>query len=413
MPAERAGYNMQPHGGGPEAGSGDGSIDSANNAQEERVQKQHESDVSDWSGSATLLRDIGRALEICGRLRSKPEKAANYTAFTSTEVTLFGIHKFAVVWNEIRQDRRNGRPLPESYDKAFDSLYRTLSSVRVALLAACELDEYSSKIDTSMRDALTRLAPVVMQYVHALTNTLESFGFAQPTKVRAYYAAAAMFESAQSALLVLQVENLDKARAASERTLAVLDVARQAAGEVGSLSLGTHFGHYAERERKVADWLRWASLGAIFLITILGVGILQFGIGSTTEHPRGTIDWTRLALALPLIALASYLGREASRHRRIANWAAQREVQLKTLESYAAPMSETDRQALRVGFGRRIFDADLSDSFAEVDAPSIGSDAARILPELSTSGSDTTARGGLRRRAKRENPESPDALEPA
>lgn len=148
----------------------------------------------------------------------------------------------------------------------------------------------------------------------------------------------------------------------------VLASAREAAGEVGSISLGIHFQSYANRERRSANVLR----GGALTVTLALIALTAFLILTVPTDVNATspADLLRLSLALPVAALAGYLGREASRHRRVANWAQQREVQLMTVEAYVAPMSEKDKQKVRLDLGRKVFGSDLPDRAAAEDSPS-------------------------------------------
>lgn len=248
-----------------------------------------------------------------------------------------------------------------SYRSALRDVEDALYAVRQVLSAAQDIGRVDEVIDKKLHDAILRLIGVTSELRDSFEGVFADWK--HPSRYELVKYVNDLGEGLGAA------EILVAANAANAETQRVLKEARDAAGEVGALSLGTHFERYASRESQTADRLRIASL-LIVGITTIATAMYLLGFGTASAD----VAWqelVRISLAIPLVALAGYLGREASRHRRIANWARQREVQLKTLEAYIAPMPEKDRQRLRADLGRRVFGSDLPDLASKEDSPAL------------------------------------------
>jgi hypothetical protein len=144
-----------------------------------------------------------------------------------------------------------------------------------------------------------------------------------------------------------------------------------------------HFGDYARDERSTANLLQVAAVVVIVAITVLAA-VLVLVIQSDGSGSDVGNEIAKLALTVPLAALAAYLGKESSRHRRDAQWAAAIEVQLLSVDSYAQTLADTDREQLRRELGRRGFAVPRTDSQQADGAengPSAVADLAGLLEQ--------------------------------
>jgi len=132
----------------------------------------------------------------------------------------------------------------------------------------------------------------------------------------------------------------------------LLSLARQATGDIGATSLGHEYHNYATREARTATVLRrWA-------IAVTGViAVLAFWFNARLSEATIAVELLRLSVAIPLAALAGYLARESSKHRREANWARERAIALHTMPAYVAESNKDDGHALRQALGMRVFGA--------------------------------------------------------
>ena len=327
------------------------------------------------SQAAGLYRESTWTIETLNQIPNLDELQQEYTSLRLAHTLVSAIVEFAETLNSIRKKDSTHAAQP-AYVQQSKSVRSAMQKLRVETAANVERGRFDKDADDSFQRILRSLAESAEEYAkHFISNLMFDPGAA--TAYALQIARDRLLDAAETAIVALDREGLERARSVHEQAVRVLDATRQAAGEVGSLSLGGHFERYADRERRAADNLRIASLSVVLISTAIAA-IIIFERGAADA--ASAADWLHLALVIPLAALAGYLGREASRHRRISNWAAQREVQLKTLEAYAAPMSERDREKLRADLGRRIFGVDLPDSLENSDSPSITTEASRLLP---------------------------------
>lgn len=164
-------------------------------------------------------------------------------------------------------------------------------------------------------------------------------------------------------------------RAALRRTEAAAAVAensaryaQEASGEAGREGLAAHFEAYAQRERLVADLLRFSVIGLACTVTVLAAWLLLIAGSKMTW-----IELIRKAvLSIPLAALAAYLARESGKHRTKADWAASIAVQLRTVNAFTEPLADALKEDIRGSFGRMIFGTPLGSS----PSSTTGSDSA-------------------------------------
>jgi hypothetical protein len=177
-------------------------------------------------------------------------------------------------------------------------------------------------------------------------------------------------------------------RGARDEAVRVLDVTRRAAGVTGETSLAVHFGNYAASERKTANLLRLGTVAVLLGVTVLAA-VLLFRKGA---NPTTTEDIAKLSLTIPLAALATYLGREASRHRRVSQWAGELEVQLLTVDAFTETLSGSLREQIRSDLGRRVFTTQVGVANEGEVAPSTIADAAGLIEKVADLVKNSAAR---------------------
>ncbi|WP_433504876.1 hypothetical protein ACQP04_35915 [Pseudonocardia halophobica] len=155
--------------------------------------------------------------------------------------------------------------------------------------------------------------------------------------------------------------------------------ARKAAGATAAGSLASHFADHATEQKASADRLRIGASALLIVISIFA-GVVVFRAELTNR--ADITELAKVAITLPLAALAAYLGREASRHRRAADWSRQLEIQLRTLDAFIAPMSDQEQNRQRVELGRRVFGASDVKEAEKDNSPALISDAATLLSSV-------------------------------
>jgi hypothetical protein len=141
----------------------------------------------------------------------------------------------------------------------------------------------------------------------------------------------------------------ERTRAAVESIENTARVVKSTSGEVGAIKLYTYFEAYANSQRTTADNFRWATLA---LIVVAGISSFALPHPTVAEWPALVVRLTSLAA---IVGLAAYCGRQATSHRRVADWAKALEVQLQSMPAFMdAIQSDTQRDAVYSAFAGRI-----------------------------------------------------------
>ncbi|WP_157498835.1 hypothetical protein [Geodermatophilus sp. Leaf369] len=251
-----------------------------------------------------------------------------------------------------------------------------------------ELDPESLDIESFADDLITS----AQELAKATANAWSGLGDV-PNRERFFVDAQALLDTGRR---IAEEEDLRRVAArvrvkettldaAVEAAQATLETQREAAGVSGSLGLATHFSELAKNESKRADLF----LGAAIAVVVAFIVIVAFFVPHTDVAVTELIS--RAIIALPGFGLAAYLAREGGRHRHVAQWAKSLEVQLKTVDAFAAPMTTADVSEVRKAFASRAFGAvpaipgrqSGSDSPAPVDLQAI---IERLITELRVKG---------------------------
>lgn len=148
---------------------------------------------------------------------------------------------------------------------------------------------------------------------------------------------------------VLEIEDLrSSAENASEQVERVLEVSRQAAGQVADHTLSSHFKKIGDRERRSSTILRTTAVSCLLAAAMIGYFLSK-------ERTTTAMLAERLSVGIPLLLLAGYFAREAAHHRKVSRWAEEIEVKLLTLDAYIEPLDKTQQNELRTEFGKQIY----------------------------------------------------------
>jgi hypothetical protein len=171
---------------------------------------------------------------------------------------------------------------------------------------------------------------------------------------------------------------LAQAERARDETLTVLDSAKKAAGEVGSVEQAVHYKNFANSERKTANILRYSVVAILIAVTALAIATLS----TLKSEDLRFAEISKLAIVLPLAVLAAYLGRESGRHRATADWSQELAMQLQTFDAFTEPIEDDVRSRLRAKFAGQVFGASTRPSVEVERGPSVSAEVIKLLETL-------------------------------
>ncbi|MFF1819153.1 hypothetical protein ACFVWG_17770 [Kribbella sp. NPDC058245] len=124
---------------------------------------------------------------------------------------------------------------------------------------------------------------------------------------------------------------------------------RDSATTVGELELASYFELLAASERRSANKYRISAI-AILVVSAILVYVASF------DSKISAADVIRhVAFVVPAVGLSTYLGAEASKHRRSAQWAEVVKVQLRTIGLFCASMDIESAISIRKLLANRVF----------------------------------------------------------
>lgn len=166
----------------------------------------------------------------------------------------------------------------------------------------------------------------------------------------------------------------DRAAADAAQTSDAKDSAEAAAGTTGVVQVAAHFKNLADDELKQADLLRWSAIGTLVASAAFAGVVVYISKGDDGDV------WRRLSVSALAFLLGLYLTREAAHHRGHGRWARTVEVQLKTMDAFASPMSADGREALRTLLAARTFASGPNETSSSSGSDSL--DTRRIVDEV-------------------------------
>ncbi|MBF4498973.1 hypothetical protein [Vibrio vulnificus] len=134
-------------------------------------------------------------------------------------------------------------------------------------------------------------------------------------------------------------------------------------GHVSGRAISGDYETSAAEEKKMANWLRYASLGCMFAIVL----VVAYSFWETTTND---FQWQnsifRIVLAVMLSVPAAYLARESAKHREQQYSHLQTSLDLKAISPYISSLPESDQHKIKVEVAGRLFAAkDFSNVGAE------------------------------------------------
>lgn len=202
-------------------------------------------------------------------------------------------------------------------------------------------------------------AELINREMSAATTTFDAaYGSDSPYKQASLQAWGDIREKLRKRQLVMRSrlasaalqEELAEIKEVAAEVAQVAASSREDAGTVGELQLATYFDQLAQSEKKSANWFR----GFAILILFVSASLVYAASGKTLS--AGEII-RHVAFVLPALGLSTYLGAEAAKHRRSAQWAETVKVQLRTVGLYCAPMDDESTSSIRKLLANRVFGA--------------------------------------------------------
>lgn len=147
-------------------------------------------------------------------------------------------------------------------------------------------------------------------------------------------------------------------------------------GHVSGRAVAGDYEKSASEEKKMADWLRWGSLGCMASIA--------FALGSSLFETFGTeFDWQksifRVALGFLLSVPAAYLARESAKHREQQYQHQQTSLDLKAISPFMASLPEEEQHKIKIQIASRVF---AGRDFSKVSADPFPLNTQEIIIEL-------------------------------
>lgn len=126
----------------------------------------------------------------------------------------------------------------------------------------------------------------------------------------------------------------------------------EVSGLVGDTALAGEYAHQADQQQESAD--RWRLVTIALLLGAAGWALLAVFFGGLSTPD--TSDYLgRLPLAVLLVVLAAYTGRQSTLHRRREHAYRQRQMQLQALRLYLAPLDDAQQAAVMMQLSPRFF----------------------------------------------------------
>jgi len=125
-------------------------------------------------------------------------------------------------------------------------------------------------------------------------------------------------------------------------------------GHVSGRAIAGDFETSSAEEKKMADWLRYASLGCMAVI----VAVVCYSFWETTT---AEFQWQnsvfRMVLAVMLSVPAAYLARESAKHREQQYNHLQTSLDLKAINPYIASLPVDEQHKIKIEIASRLFAA--------------------------------------------------------
>lgn len=246
---------------------------------------------------------------------------------------------------------------------AVDNLRGILQSGSEALEALNLFHAATGSLKASAVAALSSHLDIFPALIDDPQSALKITDHALAVRLREHITAAQQQAHERSGVVIYVSERLEGAQQllkqvenAAEEAQESSRLAKEAATQAATSALSKSFETTAEEEAKSANvWRAW-SIATLVVVVMIGAGFIVW-------HPApggsSATDWSlivyRVAILSALGALAAYLARQASQHRRIATWARGIQIQLQAFLGFVDSVKdERARQTMYELFGRRV-----------------------------------------------------------
>lgn len=128
--------------------------------------------------------------------------------------------------------------------------------------------------------------------------------------------------------------------------------ARKLVGLIGNTGVTGNYQKIADRELRSANWMRGFAIGALGALVVV-VFLLVWMIGTTEVNWEVMIF--RMLVAIPLLGLAVYCGKESSRHRTNEERNRRIELELAALSPYLHQLRDEKAQEIRETLTEKYF----------------------------------------------------------
>ncbi|UOY01634.1 hypothetical protein [Blastococcus sp. PRF04-17] len=201
------------------------------------------------------------------------------------------------------------------------------------------------QLEAGTRTQVTKLDQAIAaqenQFDRAQGERLAAFREAEQERAQAAEAAA---EAAGERFATTAGELTDQAAGTLKSLAELKRQAEELVGAIGVAGVAAGYNETAQREERVADVWRWATVA----VALLAAGVLVAAL--FVDHSADG-SWqrlaTRLLVSLSFAGVAAYCGRESAAHRRVAREARARHLQLAALNPYLANMPEEESIRLK------------------------------------------------------------------
>lgn len=133
-------------------------------------------------------------------------------------------------------------------------------------------------------------------------------------------------------------------------------------GALAGRAMASGYGKYADDQRRAADWLRRGAVTFGAVAILWSVGVAVFALNSAFEW----VLLLRFLAAVPILAIALYLGEQSGKHRDTERQARRSELELAALDPYLASLEPVKRSEVKEKLADRMF----AQQQAPAEAPS-------------------------------------------
>jgi hypothetical protein len=273
--------------------------------------------------------------------------------------------QLAVLQTELEQARTTVATAASEGEARLAAASTTADATLAASITAAETR--ATALAVTAEEHLATLATAVETHKARLDTLTESYTaqFAAEQKARDANAAAALTEEtarhenarteAADAFQKALAEWSADAHATLDK-LAAYDAEAERRGNdlLGALAgraMAGGYGKYADDQRRAADWLRRGAVAVGAVAILWSIGVAVFALSSAFEW----VLLLRFLAAVPILAIALYLGEQSGKHRDAERQARRSELELAAIDPYLASLEPVKRGEVKEKLADRMF----------------------------------------------------------